>query len=341
LTDLDATIVTQGTTAPTKVIVVAGKTNDATAQYREVPEGAGGRSVIVEGIAGGTTIPVSGTVTSNQGSAPWTQRIQDGVGATLATVTAGNALKVDGSAVTQPVSGTVTTTPPSNASSNVAQFGGTNIVTGTGVSGSGIPRVTVSNDSTVGLVAGTAVIGHVIVDSGAVTNTPPANQSMNLAQVGGTGVTLGAKTSAASIPVVLATDEAALPVTGTFFQGTQPVSAASLPLPTGAATSANQATEIASLALLTPPASSTMTRVQPAWRQNVILLAANAARKEGQILNNTDAPFFLKEGNGASDIAYSIIVPPRARYLFDVAVEIDGFWNQLPTRGEVIVTERM
>lgn len=58
--------------------------------------------------SGTTTQPVSGTVTSNQGGAPWTQRIQDGAGATLATVTGANALKVDGSAVTQPVSGTVT-----------------------------------------------------------------------------------------------------------------------------------------------------------------------------------------------------------------------------------------
>jgi len=54
------------------------------------------------------TATVSGTVTSNQGGAPWTQRIQDGTTSTLAVVTAANALKVDGSAVTQPVSGTVT-----------------------------------------------------------------------------------------------------------------------------------------------------------------------------------------------------------------------------------------
>jgi hypothetical protein len=37
------------------------------------------------------------------------------------------------------------------------------------------------------------------------------------------------------------------PVSGTFWQATQPVSVTSLPLPTGAATAANQATEIASL----------------------------------------------------------------------------------------------
>lgn len=42
-------------------------------------------------------------------------RLQDGSGATLAAVTAGNALKTDGSAVTQPVSGTVTVTDGAGA----------------------------------------------------------------------------------------------------------------------------------------------------------------------------------------------------------------------------------
>lgn len=77
---------------------------------------------------GTTTQPVSGTVTANQGGAwtvaatqsgtwtvqpgntanttPWLTTISQGGNA--ATVTASNALKIDGSAVTQPVSGTVT-----------------------------------------------------------------------------------------------------------------------------------------------------------------------------------------------------------------------------------------
>lgn len=46
-----------------------------------------------------------------------------------------------------PVSGTVTTSPPANASTNVTQFGGNPVVTGTGASGAGVPRVTVSSDS--------------------------------------------------------------------------------------------------------------------------------------------------------------------------------------------------
>jgi hypothetical protein len=67
-------------------------------------------------------------------------------------VTATNALVVDGSAVTQPVSGTVTVgTFPDNEPFNVAQFGGSIVVTGTGAGGAGIPRVTVSNDSTVAI----------------------------------------------------------------------------------------------------------------------------------------------------------------------------------------------
>ena len=72
----------------------------------------------------------------------------------------------------------IPTTPPSNASTNVTQFGGTNLSTGTGAGGAGIPRVTVSDDSVVGIAAGSAVIGHVITDTTsttAVTQATAAN----------------------------------------------------------------------------------------------------------------------------------------------------------------------
>lgn len=49
---------------------------------------------------------------------------------------------------------------------------------------------------------------------------------------------LGQKAKANSLAVTLASDQDALSVTGTFFQATQPVSAAALPLPTGAAVEA-------------------------------------------------------------------------------------------------------
>jgi hypothetical protein len=61
------------------------------------------------------------------------------------------ALVADVTQSTSPwvVSGAVTTTPPSNASTNVTQFGSNNVATGVGASGVGIPRVTVANDSNV------------------------------------------------------------------------------------------------------------------------------------------------------------------------------------------------
>lgn len=87
-----------------------------------------------------------------------------------------------------PISGTVTTTPPANASTNVAQFGGNAVVTGVGASGVGIPRITVSNDSTVILGAGAATIGSLA-----------ANQSVNLAQVGGSATVNGGLAGSLSI----------------------------------------------------------------------------------------------------------------------------------------------
>lgn len=83
------------------------------------------------------------------------------------------------------VSGTVTTSPPANATTNVTQFGGVNVSTGTGAGGTGIPRVTVSNDSTVGLVAGSAVIGHVIADTGSTT---AVTGNVTVAQATGTNL---------------------------------------------------------------------------------------------------------------------------------------------------------
>jgi hypothetical protein len=264
------------------------------------------------------------------------------------------AVKVDGSAVTQPVSGTVTTSPPANASTNVAQLAGTatsvnsgtkdagtlrvvlatdqpaltnkllvtpdsvalpanqsvnvsqvngiTTLTGTGATGTGAQRVTVAVDSatvagSASLPAGTNVIGHVIEDSGSttaatqatasnlnaqvqgpaasgaaksgnplqvggvfnttpptvttgqvveaqyttrgaaivatgldaftvagtVTTTPPANASTNVAQFGGSTVTLGQQLAASSIPVILpaATVTALTPLTSvTANQGT-------------------------------------------------------------------------------------------------------------------------
>lgn len=68
-----------------------------------------------------------------------------------ATVTAANALKVDGSSVTQPVSGTVSIT--ANSSVNLSQVGGTNVVNGG--------------------TAGTQAIGGIQAHDAAISNNNP------------------------------------------------------------------------------------------------------------------------------------------------------------------------
>ena len=106
---LDSTFT--GGTARTKI---TDGTNNAT-----IVSTADGYSLSVHTIPSGTQT-VAGTVTANQGTSPWT------------------------------VSGTVTANQGGAPwSSNITQFGGNNVVTGTGGSGSGIPRVTVANDSNI------------------------------------------------------------------------------------------------------------------------------------------------------------------------------------------------
>lgn len=66
------------------------------------------------------------------------------------SLTTSGALRTDSSGSTQPVSGTVTVNQGTSPwVDNITQFGSNPVVTGTGTSGLGIPRVTVSNDSNI------------------------------------------------------------------------------------------------------------------------------------------------------------------------------------------------
>jgi hypothetical protein len=101
------------------------------------------------------TQPVSGTVTANQGSPPWTVTVS-GSQIISGSVSVTNFPATQ--AVTQSTSPWVT---------NVSQFGGNNVVTGTGTSGSGIPRVTVSSDSSIAATqSGTWSVNSLIMEGG-------------------------------------------------------------------------------------------------------------------------------------------------------------------------------
>lgn len=151
------------------------------------------------------TQPISGTVTANAGTNLNTSALA--LDATLTggtakainrggakgTTTAADitsnpvdantqALHVDGSKVTQPVSGTVTTSPPANASTNVAQIAGTAADVNSGLKSAGTLRVVLATDQP-------ALTNKLLVTPDSVAL--PANQSVNVAQINGVATATG------------------------------------------------------------------------------------------------------------------------------------------------------
>lgn len=74
------------------------------------------------------------------------------------------AVKVDGSAVTQPVSGTVSIT--SNSAVNVAQINGVTPLMGSGVMGTGSHRVTIASNNDALAVTLASVPSHAVTNAG-------------------------------------------------------------------------------------------------------------------------------------------------------------------------------
>jgi hypothetical protein len=125
-----------------------------------------------------------------------------------------------------------------NCPTNTAQFGGTNVSTGTGTGGAGIPRVTVSNDSSLAanqsvnvsqINAVTPLMGNGITGTGsqrvtiasdntafAVNNTQQGTASQNVAQVNGVTTQTGVGASGTgSQRVAVANDSQIKPWDGT------------------------------------------------------------------------------------------------------------------------------
>lgn len=169
---------------------------------------------------------------------------------------------------------------------------------------------------------------------------------------------LGQAAMAASVPVALASNQTALAVTGTFWQATQPVSgtvavsgsvavtgtfwqatqpvsAASLPLPSGAATSANQSTEIAALATIgTRSYGTALTRVAVASTS-----AQSAAITGTEVLVHASVRCFIAAGSNptatTSDIPLEIGEKFHLRITSGHKIAVlrdtaDGFLNVVP-----------
>lgn len=219
--------------------------------------------------ASGTTVPVSGTfwqstqpvsaaslplpsgaATSAKQPAPGTAGTPSSDVLTVQGATSMTALKVDGSAVTQPISGTVTVQQGTASSLKVDLSGTAANSTAIKVDGSGVTQpvsgtvtASISSSTNAGATAKTSDY-----DTGAGTDTVTmfgiALPASGGAVQGGTStnplqVSL-ANTAANSTAIKVDGSGVTQPVSGTFWQSTQPISAASLPLPSGAATSAKQ-----------------------------------------------------------------------------------------------------
>lgn len=262
------------------------------AQVSLANTGANATAIKVDG--SGVTQPVSGTVTANLGTlngaaTAANQPSNSAIGGTTAgqtgnlsmgavttgaptyttaqtnplSLTTAGALRVDASATTQPVSGTVTANQggtwninnisgtvslPTGASTAAKQpalgtagTASTDVLTVQGIAAMTPLLATLSGTNNINNISGT-----VSLPTGAATS---ANQPTNAAQgsttSGQTGnLVQGAVTTAAPTYTTAQTSPLSLTTAGALRTDasatTQPVSAASLPLPTGAATSANQ-----------------------------------------------------------------------------------------------------
>ena len=190
--------------------------------------------------------------------------LKDATTSNRAAIDASGRLSVDGSGVTQPVSaaslplpsGAATAANQATALSSLGSIASNTTGAATGArqdtGNAALAAIQAAVEGTVDV----AVIGSVSVSGSVAVSNFPATQSVT--QSGAWSVSFTAPQhviidSSASIAVTgPLTDSqlraAPVPVSGTFYQATQPVSAASLPLPEGAATGAKQDTGNVSLA---------------------------------------------------------------------------------------------
>lgn len=256
-------------------------------------------------------------------------------------------LRVDGSGVTQPIS--ASTLPlPTGASTSALQ---------TTINNS-LLAISAQLPATLGqklMAASLAVVissdQSAIPVSGTVTvaNSTYAQGSTTSGQLG--GLSQGAATAAAPTYTTATTNPLSLTLAGALRTDssatTQPVSAASLPLPTGAATAANQATEIASLAsidgklpslgahviagsiavniasdqvvpvIFAPSTTATLTSVSGSIT-SVTLLASNSSRKSFVVFNDSTAILYVACAASASTTAFTQKLQPGSSYTADI-----------------------
>lgn len=251
-----------------------------------------------------TPVPVSMTSDIEIGAV----ELKNGSDDTRATVTASNALKVDGSAVTQPVS---------NTNLDVA------------LSTRLKPADTLTAVTTVGTITNVVHVddnaSSLTVDNGGtfatqVTSIAAGNNNIGDVDVVTLPIAFNTGTrSATTQRVTIATDDS-VPVTGTFWQTTQPISIA--------ATVATKETQ---------PSAATLTNVTMT-ASSVALAASNASRRSLMIYNDTGVTVYVKLGTTASSTSFTIKMVDQSYYELPNPV-YTGVIEALGASGSVRVTE--
>lgn len=283
----------------------------------------GGNSITVDGSISVSnfpaTQPVSGTVAATQ-SGTWT--VQPGNTANT------TAWKVDGSAVTQPVSGTF--------------FQATQPVSGTVTANAGTGNFTVVQATAANLNA--TVTGTVAATQSGTWNITNVSGTVSLPTGASTAEKQPALGTAGSASADVITVQGIAGMTALKVDGsgvTQPVSGTVAATQSGTWTvqPGNTANTTAWLVKEAVATAAALTNVASS-ATNVTLLASNASRRRAMIFNDSTKNLYVKFGTTASTTSFTILMQNQSYYEVPEPVytgQIDGIWSA--ANGAARVTE--
>jgi hypothetical protein len=163
------------------------------------------------------------------------------------------------------------------------------------------------------------VSGTVTANAGTNLNTSALNlEATQVTMSAKLPATLGQKTMANSMAVVLASDQTSIPV---------------------AATLTAETTKIIGSVNIAPVATATVTSVASS-ATNVTLLASNSSRKMATFYNDSTKDLFLKFGATASTTSFTVLINPDGFYELPLPMYtgiIDGIWSS--ASGSARITE--
>jgi hypothetical protein len=347
-----------------------------------------GGVLTIQGNASGVPVPISGSITATNPSvgstgatAPTSATLEGGlVVSTAPTYTAGNmqgitlttagALRIDGSATTQPVSGTgnftVVQTTAANLNATVVGSGNFNVI-GTGTAGTaasgvvtiqgiaGMTAVSVTgsgnfNNASVSSVAATPPTSATYIGASVTTAAPSYTtgqmSALSLTTAGALRVdasattqpvsgTVTANAGTGSFTVAQAT---AANLNATIIGTTAAGSGASSGLVTIQGNASGTPVPVSGVFTTDKSSTSALTSV-PAAVTSTSLLASNTGRITAMVWNDSTAMLYLALSATASTTAYTIKLYPGAYWELPITYTgaISGVWNA--ANGNARVTE--